>query len=356
MSSLPLLDISLWRSSPHAFASQLRSACHLRGFFTLHHRMPPLLTQTLFQRANAFFASPLELKRTIDYSRSPAFRGYMGQGIENTAGRPDLREQVEIAAEAPPVPPDAWPPYMRLRGPNQWPSAQPALREVVEEYVDHMNRLSSELTDALCLALRVERAALDALLFDGDPHWQLKLASYQPCAPVEDGGDGAPSIGVGEHTDSGFLTLLLQDDVGGLQAFSQGEWIDVPPAGLGVLVCNLGEVAQLVSSGYLLATPHRVLSSQSSRLSVPFFFNPTLTSKVTPLELPPDLIWERDQQYDKSKHWRRANNSMLAEYGFNAFKSLARSHPAVFEAHHGDLQVLPDGRVVTRGKTMETHI
>merc|ERR1712070_1250887 len=124
--------------------------------------------------------------------------------------------------------------------------------------------------------------------------------------------------------------MLLQDDVGGLQAFAQGRWVDVPPAGLDVLVCNLGEVAQLVTGGYLLATPHRVLSSLSPRVSIPFFYNPTLSANVSPVTLPSDLLWERDSRYDLDMHWRRPNNAMLPEYGANAFKSLARSHPSVF--------------------------
>ncbi|KAL1511689.1 hypothetical protein AB1Y20_004979 [Prymnesium parvum] len=351
MRRLPLLDIARWRNDPHGFAGQLRTACHLDGFFMLRHDLPSSLTERLFAEARRFFSLPAEAKRTIEYSHSPAFRGYMRCGLENTAGRPDLREQVEIAAEAPACPPGAWPPYLRLRGPNQWPEAQPSLRDAVEEYADRMSRVSSEVTDALCLALQLDRAALDALLFDGEPHWQLKLASYQPVEPTagrSEDGAAAASIGVGEHTDSGFLTLLLQDDVGGLQAFTQGEWVDVPPSGLGVLVCNLGEVAQLVSGGYLLATPHRVLSGPSARLSVPFFFNPTLTAKVSPIELPSTLKWERDEQYAETSHWRRPNNTMLTDYGLNAFKSLARSHQAVFHIYHGDLEVLEDGRVVSK--------
>ena len=132
----------------------------------------------------------------------------------------------------------------------------------------------------------------------------------------------------------------------GLQAFSQGQWADVPPAGLGVLVCNLGEVAELITNGYLLATPHRVLSSSSPRLSVPYFCNPCLEATVEPLALPPSLPWDREESYDAERHWRRPRNAMLADYGANAFKSLARSHPAVFARHHPDLRVLEDGRVV----------
>ena len=56
----------------------------------------------------------------------------------------------------------------------------------------------------------------------------------------------------------------------------------------------------------------------------------------------------RDDGYDEKAHWRRPRNAMLTEYGANALKSLARSHPAVFARHHPDLAVLEDGRVVRR--------
>lgn len=139
--------------------------------------------------------------------------------------------------------------------------------------------------------------------------------------------------------------MVLQDDSGGLQAFAQGEWRDVPPLGLDVVVCNLGEVAELISQGYLLATPHRVLSTPHRRLSIPYFHNPSLETVIQPIELPQTLPWERDDSYDSQQHWRRPKNTMLASYGLNAFKSLARSHPAVFSAHHSDLRITEDGKV-----------
>ncbi len=104
----------------------------------------------------------------------------------------------------------------------------------------------------------------------------------------------------------------------------------------------------MLSGGYLLATPHRVLLPQRARLSIPYFFNPQLEATVGPLaELDRSrLPWERDDGYDRESHWRRPSNAMLHEYGSNAFKSLARSHPKVFAKHHPDLAVTEDGRVV----------
>ena len=98
---LPVLDIALWRAEPAAFAAKLRHACHHEGFFQLKHGLPTALVARVVAEARSFFARDADQKAAIDYSRSPAFRGYMACGVENTDGKPDLREQVEIAAETP---------------------------------------------------------------------------------------------------------------------------------------------------------------------------------------------------------------------------------------------------------------
>ena len=161
-------------------------------------------------------------------------------------------------------------------------------------------------------------------------------------------------LGVGSHTDTNFLTIILQDGCSstGLQVYTAGanEWIDVPTVEPDCFICNLGEQAEILSGGYFLATPHRVLLSNHNRISVPFFYNPSLEAVGKPLIEPEEssLPWERDDS--KAKAWRMSNssNSMLSSVGENTFKSLARSHPAVLERHHPDLKVLPSGQVVLR--------
>mmetsp|Transcript_3557 Transcript_3557/g.5462 ORF Transcript_3557/g.5462 Transcript_3557/m.5462 type:complete len:365 (+) Transcript_3557:83-1177(+) len=354
MKRLPLLNIRKWYSNPDAFAEELRQACHQVGFFTLQHDLPSGLPERMLREANRFFALPRKTKLSMSYENSPAFRGYMALGKENTSGKIDFREQLELASETTledKVDHQAWPQYYeRLRGPNPWPDLD--LKQCVDEYVYHLNRISASLTDALSAALQLERNAFGSLFTD--PFWQLKLASVSlpsiSCKNI----DGEEEIdheffGVGAHTDTGFLTLLLQDDIGGLQVYTGGEWVHVPPAGPNVFVCNIGEVAEIASDGYLLATPHRVLlpdavveRKKSKRLSVPFFYNPTLSAKVETLDISDRLCWDRDNQ---RQHWRRKDNSMLNVYGANAFKSLARSHPSVVSRHHGDLELLDDGRI-----------
>jgi isopenicillin N synthase-like dioxygenase len=221
MPRLPLLDIAEWRGNPEQFAGKLRAACHHIGFFQLQARLPTGCTQRVAQVANDFFARPIEQKMVLDYRRSSAFRGYMALGCENTSGKVDFREQVEFAPEreSPTITADSAP-YERLRGANQWPAEQPELREAVDDFTTAMTSLSWELTAALCMALCLQPGSLDAL-FGDEPHWQMKLANYPAEASNnrEDSGDNkiAGTVGVGAHTDSGFLTLVLQDDAGGLQ-------------------------------------------------------------------------------------------------------------------------------------------
>ena len=83
----PLPDIRAWRASPRAFAAELREASHRTGFFLLRHDLPSGLPERVFAEARRFFAAPAEAKAALDYAQSPAFRGYMRLGVENTAGK-----------------------------------------------------------------------------------------------------------------------------------------------------------------------------------------------------------------------------------------------------------------------------
>jgi isopenicillin N synthase-like dioxygenase len=142
----------------------------------------------------------------------------------------------------------------------------------------------------------------------------LRLIRYPPrdtaeLAAVRDPGlwvelNGARRYLVGApHTDSGFVTLLAQDGVPGLQARSRtGQWIDVPPLE-GTLVVNFGQVLEQWSAGRIRATEHRVLGTGVERFSIPFFYEARADAIIAPLPVdPPDLfapfaygdfLWER---------------------------------------------------------------
>ena len=96
-------------------------------------------------------------------------------------------------------------------------------------------------------------------------------------------------LGVHHHTDAGALTVLLQDDVGGLQVFKDELWHNVPPVP-GAFVINTGDMMQVWSNDIYRAAVHRVLAMDSKdRFSIPFFFNPTAETRVSPL---PSVVTE----------------------------------------------------------------
>lgn len=302
---------------------------------------------------------------TISYEKSASFRGYMPLGVENTEGKIDGRDQIEYAAEynlhqQPSGNAEQTPLYRRLRATNPWPDEiQPSLRPAISEHVTGVLGVADQLRDAMCLALKVDPCEVAPLFGSGQlktnssqsdepSFWSMKLVSYPPASNNDINTPTTELLqGVGAHCDSNFLTLICQDSYStGLQVQNvQGGWIDVPPTEPNTLICNIGELAELWTGGYFLATPHRVLrrSSNRSRTSLPIFYNPKLDTVMEPIKID-DLPWERCQQ----NQWRRKKNKLMNSVGENSFKSLARSHPAVFEKHHGDLRILEDGRIVKR--------
>lgn len=328
--SLPVLE--LCKETDAAGIEALRLAAHETGFFYLKGAIDEDVCLRCAAAAREFFERTSDdEKQRYSYEASSAFRGFMALGKETTKGQVDAREQIEIGPEGGDV--RATSIADRLRGPNIWP---PGLREVTEAWLAACRHVAERLVRLLALALGLPADTLERRVVGDEPHFQAKLAFY-PSGGAQ---------GVGPHTDSGLLTLLWQDSTG-LEVLSGSSWLSAPPIP-DTIVCNLGEMLQLASGGYLKATPHRVTSSSSSpRISLPYFYNPSLDAVVDPVLTEADLDtlpWNRkrtklDDDDDEKNRLHRA-------YGLNAFKSLARSHPAVFRRHHPDLQLLDDGTVV----------
>ncbi|MGW3193820.1 isopenicillin N synthase family dioxygenase [Streptomyces sp. NPDC001118] len=326
---LPIIDLSAADRGPQARAllhAQLHSAAHDVGFFQLvGHGVTQAETDALITAMRAFFALPEADRLALDNVNSPHFRGYTRTGDERTAGARDWRDQLDIGAERPArVPGPGEPPYWWLQGPNQWPVALPELRTAALAWIDRLSAVAERLLRELLTAIGAP-ADFYAPVFGARAHPHLKLVRYPGSA-----GDGTDQ-GVGAHKDYGFLTLLLQDTVGGLQVHREdGRFHDVPPL-QGAFVVNLGELLEVATNGYLLATNHRVVSpaGATERFSVPFFYNPRLDARIEPLPFP-HAAQAPGVTADPS-------NPLYAEYGYNELKGKLRAHPLVAERHHGDL-------------------
>ncbi|RBA11198.1 hypothetical protein FPRO05_04371 [Fusarium proliferatum] len=257
---IPVIDIS---SPTPQTLSNLRTALTDIGFLYIsNHSVPTSIITSLIKILPDLFSLPPEAKQEIALENSPHFLGYSAAGTETTAGKSDLREQVELATELERAPHGA-PLYNGLRGPNQWPSGLPELKGVVTRYIDELTLLGERFLRLVAQALDLP----DDIFFSylSDQH-RLKLVHY-PASTTS-------SQGVGPHKDSsGWWTFLLQasPQVNGLQVLNKsGSWIDVP-AIPDTFVVNIGQAFEVVTNGVCKATTHRVLSSPEERFSVPFF-------------------------------------------------------------------------------------
>lgn len=326
---LPVIDLSAADRGPQARAllhAQLHSAAHDVGFFQLTgHGVTEAETAALNSTMRAFFALPEADRLAIDNVNSPHFRGYTRIGDERTGGSQDWRDQLDIGAERPArVPAPGEPGYWWLEGPNQWPAALPQLRTAALAWIDRLGAVAERLLHELLVSIGAPADFYDHL-FGDRAHIHLKLVRY-PGSAADGGGQG-----VGAHKDYGFLTLLHQDSVGGLQVEREdGVFHDVPPMP-GAFVVNLGELLEVATDGYLKATHHRVVSppGATERFSVPFFYNPRLDARVEPLAFP----------YAAHAPGATADpaNPLFAEYGRNELKGKLRAHPLVAARHHAEL-------------------
>ncbi len=326
---VPVLDLRrLDRGADEAegFRRELREATHEVGFFSLvGHGIEPEVTTELFRVAEAFFALPEADKMAIEMTNSPHFRGYTRVGGELTQGEVDWREQIDLGAERDVVPAaPGRPDYLRLEGPNQWPAAMPQLREVVADWQQRLTHLALRLLQEWAVCLGAERHLFDEA-FAETPATLTKIVRYPGRAGVRQG--------VGAHKDPGVLTLLLvEPGKAGLQVEHQGSWIEVPPL-TDAFVVNIGELLEVATDGYLKATSHRVLSPPAgeTRISIPFFFNPSMTSTIPVVTLPPELA------ADAPGVTADPGNIISGTFGDNLLKARLRAHPDVARRHHPDL-------------------
>ena len=332
--TLPVLDMREFLAAPHSaagrdFVLRLREACHGVGFcYLVGHGVPHELDAAIIARAREFFALPESERRALAIANSPHFRGYTLLGDERTKGVSDWREQIDLGPEEPAVavkPGD--PPWLRLRGPNQWPARLPKFKPTALAWMAEMDRVGLGVLRALALGLGLPLEHFDSVVLPrGDPH--AKIIRYPAQPPYVDTGQG-----VGMHHDSGLVSFVLQDDVGGLQVQRDGGLIEATPLP-GSYVMNLGEMLQAATAGYLRATPHRVQSPppNKERLSIAYFFHPRLDSVFEPITLPPELAAAARGGQNADP-----NDPVFATFGDNYLKIRLRSHRDVAQAHYRDL-------------------
>jgi isopenicillin N synthase-like dioxygenase len=231
-------------------------------------------------------------RRKFDPSRPNVYHGWFP--LQN--GAMTYKEGIDLGPDVadPGFVPD---PSDPLTEPTPLPDEPdlPGWRHDAAGYYRGMERLGRLLMQSVARSLGLAGTHFDASFAGGNS--TLRLIRY-PVRPAESfvGGDMSAIlvehqgqkrhlIG-GAHVDSGFVTLLAQDGIEGLQARAAGgDWIDVPPTE-GTLAVNFGGVLERWTGGRIKATEHRVIGPGRERFSIPFFYEPRVDAVIAPLPLP----------------------------------------------------------------------
>lgn len=314
LSEIPVIDIGPLRdgSDPARVAAELSRASRTVGFlYVANHGIEPRVIEDARTAARRFFALPLDEK--LEAAVDANHRGFIriGEAFMTEDARMDLKESFVWGVELPkselatlPVP---------LPCANNWPAFMPGLKDAALPFFDAAQICAMDLLRGFAIGLGL---AEDAFLGQTErPISRAALTYYPPQPP----GLGTEQFGVAPHTDYGCLTVLAQDDVGGLQIERKdGVWIAAPPVP-DTLVVNVGDLLARWSNGIFRSTPHRVVNSSGrERYSLVLAYDPNYETLVDPAvacrdgeapKSPPIRCGDYIQaRLDRSFKYRKAGN------------------------------------------------
>jgi isopenicillin N synthase-like dioxygenase len=286
---IPVIDVAALQSGAPAGAERVTreivAACETAGFFyVVNHGVPAATVDAVFAAARWFFERPQAERDALDVATSSNFRGYVPMGITGPNVPRRMLEAFQMMLGLGDDDPDVRAGNV-MYGRNRWPPDAPRFRAALEDYYAGATALMLRLLGAFARGL--ELPADYFAPFFRKPLTQLRLLHYPPQPPDSE------AEGVEAHTDTGAFTILLQDQVGGLDVRNRsGKWISATPIP-GSLVINIADMMQRWTNGRFVSTPHRVANrTGKDRISVPFFANPDYVATITPLarELPAGVV------------------------------------------------------------------
>jgi isopenicillin N synthase-like dioxygenase len=295
--SVPVIDINELRDQDTL--AELDTACREWGFFqVVNHGIPQEAIDTVMHEAHAFFHLPIEFKREISRTHDNPW-GFFDRELTR-----NVRDHKQVYDFGPSDGRDMRP---------QWPQSMPEFRAAIHNYYKLSEKLAYRLLAAISTNLGMSPGFLSRGF--GPNHTSFLRLNYYPVALTpSSASDG--HMGVGQHTDAGALTVLLQDSQPGLEVFRNNEWHLVQPR-KDALVINIGDIVQVWSNDQYFAALHRVIASaEKERFSIPFFLSPEYRTNYAPV--PTTVSNDQPARY-KEINWgefrkRRADGD-FADYG-----------------------------------------
>ena len=291
---LPVVDITglLQRDAEASTraAAAIRDAYIEYGFlYVSGHGVPQPTIDAAGASAMRFFRLPEVEMRQV--SANIANRGWhaLGDALMYGAEKPNYKEFYQVDLELPSDDPDVLA-GQPLRGANNWSRFMPELQRDMYAYFEAVAVCGQALLHGVALSLDIDP---DFFVNKYFKPLQRTQAVYYPPQPVSLSDD---QFGIAAHTDFGNITILWQDDNGGLEVQNlAGEWIAAPPVP-DTMVVNAGDLLGRWSNDRYRSTKHRVVNrSGRKRISIATFYDPTFTTKVDPRDL--GLPSEQESKY-----------------------------------------------------------
>ncbi|ROT36035.1 2OG-Fe(II) oxygenase superfamily protein [Sodiomyces alkalinus F11] len=309
---IPLIDFDVFLHGNAAdrleTAKRILHGFQTAGFIYLkNHPITPATLARVFATSAEFFAQPMDAKLALGWTTPEANRGYSAPGREKVTqitdaaavaavrdAAPDLKESFEIGRDNVPDMPNRWPAEAASVSVSSF-------RPVMLDFFAQCKAFHDHVMRAIAVGMGLPESFFDPFTDDGEN--TLRLLHY----PAVRRGvfDANPNqVRAGEHSDYGSITLLFQDDRGGLQVRSpQGGFVDATPIE-GTVVVNAGDLLARWSNDTIKSTIHRVVEpprkagdsgEYPSRYSIAYFCNPNFDSYID--ALPGTFASEAEKKY-----------------------------------------------------------
>ncbi|PHT51581.1 1-aminocyclopropane-1-carboxylate oxidase -like protein 1 [Capsicum baccatum] len=261
-SNFPLIDLQNVINNKKEIVKQVQEASETWGFFqVINHGIPVSILDGMLHGARRFHEQDVDIKKPY-YSRDVARKVMYNCNFDlfsDKALAANWRDSLYSVMAPSPAKPEELP---------------ETCREITIEYSNQMMKLGYTLLELLSEGLSLKPNHLKEM---GCAEGLGILCNYYPSCPQPE-----LAIGTSRHADNDFFTVLLQDDIGGLQVLHKDQWVDVPPIH-GTLVINIGDILQLISNDKYKSIKHRVLANKiGPRISVASFFStgPLASSRI----------------------------------------------------------------------------
>lgn len=288
--TIPLIDFSAFLSNPDPQTKKSTADAIVSGFrdagfiYLRNHGLPAPFVADTFAQSASFFKRPAAQKEQLAWTTPEANRGYIAHGREKvsdasgdevtklreTEGQ-DLKESLEIGREGEEGHPNSWPDGLDQEGVE--------FKRHMLEFFGKCKDLHVQVMRAIAVGLGIDETWFDGFCDKGDN--TLRLLHY-PEVSAEVFRRNAMQVRAGAHTDYGSITLLFQDQAGGLQVRSpKGTFVDATPIE-GTIVVNAGDLLARWSNDSIKSTKHRVVEPPKpaesdvhpARYSIAYFCNP----------------------------------------------------------------------------------